>query len=108
MVVGLYTVVTKTGFHALVMMTWRSNCPFSLRHALIDDVVIAARCPPTHRRIAMASTHLLPNLGRLTALSLTTECQGHSQRLRLEGNLTEGCNLTFGRHSSSKTHDIWS
>ena len=70
-------------------------------------VLTAALCPTTHRQIVISSTHLLPDLRRLAALSLTTECQVHSRRLRLQVLLTKGCNSTSGRHSSSEMHDIW-
>ena len=98
--------VTKTGCHASMTMTWRPICICSLRYALTDGLVVAARCPTSHR-FAMSSTHLLSDLGRLAALSSTTDCQGHSWRLRLEELLTEGCNPVSERRSSSETYYIW-
>ena len=98
--------VTKNGCHA-VMMTWRPICLCTLRYALTKGLVVAARCPTTQSRITMSSTHLLSYIGRLAALSLTTECQDHSRRLRLERLLTEGCNPASGRRSSSETQDMY-
>ena len=90
-----------------MMLTWRPICTRSLRYALIDGLVVAARCPATHRRVTMSSTHLLTNLGRLAALFWTTESQGHSRRLRIEVLLAEGCNPAFEGRSSSEASDIW-
>ena len=57
-----------------------NNLPLQLHCALTNGVVVAACCPATHHHVATWSAHLLPDLRRLAALSLTTECQDHSRK----------------------------
>ena len=66
-----------------IMMTWRPICS-----TLTDGLV--GRCPTSHHSVATSSAFLLPDLRRLAALSLTTECQGHSRKWRLEELLADG------------------
>ena len=86
---------------------WLPICPCSWHCSLTDGLVVAAPCPPTHHHVVTSSTHLLPDLRQLAALSLTTECQGHSRKLRLVGLLAEACSPASGWCSSSEAQDIW-
>ena len=53
---------------------------------------LAARCLTLHHRVALSAL-LLPNLRRLAALSLTTECQGHSRKWQLKELLADSCTV---------------
>ena len=54
-----------------------TNLPF----AATDHLAVAVRYPMSHHSVATSSAHLLQDFRQLTALSLTTECQGHFQRV---------------------------
>ena len=63
----------------------------------------AAGSPMSHHSVVTSPAHLLPDFIRLTALSLTAKCQGHSQKCGSKGCQPQP--LEDG--SSSETNVIW-
>ena len=84
-----------------VMMTWPSICPFSLRCALIDGLVVAVYRAMTYRRIAISFAAGPRTIG--SAVLDNPYVEVHSRELQLEGSLA----VASGRCSSLETYVIW-